>query len=135
IYYYTIGQRIGPRYGINISHEQEKGQDYSKWYVAKKILKTNTLVVAPKGHKILLRKEMIIKDFYLIDESKEEYKKKAHTVLARIRQVGELLPSKVFYKKGKFNLVLNEAIRGVSDGQAVVLYKKDKVLGGGTIWS
>jgi len=135
IFYYTIGQRIGPRYGINISHEQEKGQDYSKWYIAKKIAKTNTLVVAPEGHQILFRNEMIIRDFYLIDEDKEDYKKKTNKVLARIRQVGELLPAKVFYKKGKFNLTLDKAITGVSDGQAVVLYKKDKVLGGGTISS
>ncbi len=135
IYYYTIGQRIGPRYGINISHEQEKGQDYSKWYVAKKIAKTNTLIVAPEGHEILLRKDMILKNFYLIDESKEEYKIKSKKVLARIRQVGELLPAKVFYKKSKFNLTLEKSITGVSDGQAVVLYEKEKVLGGGTITS
>jgi len=133
IFYYTIGQRIGPRFGINISHEQEKGQDYSKWYIAKKVAKTNTLVVAPEGHQILFRKEMIIKDFYLIDEDKEAYKKKTNKVLARIRQVGELLPAKLFYKNGKFNLILDKAITGVSDGQAVVLYKKDKVLGGGPI--
>jgi tRNA-specific 2-thiouridylase len=135
IFYYTIGQRIGPRYGINISHEQEKGQDYSKWYIAKKIAKKNTLVVAPEGHQILFRKEMIIRDFYLIDENKEDYKKKNHKVLARIRQVGELLPAKLFYRNRKFNLILGKAITGVSEGQAVVLYKKDKVLGGGTIFA
>jgi len=135
IFYYTIGQRIGPRYGINISHEQEKGKDHSRWYVAKKILEKNILVVAPEEHEILLRNEMKIKNFHLISENKEDYKKKPVKVLARIRQVGELLPAKLFYKNNKFNLILNKAIRGISDGQAVVLYKKEKVLGGGTISS
>jgi tRNA-specific 2-thiouridylase len=135
IFYYTIGQRIGPRFGLVISHEQEKGQDYSRWYVAKKILKTNTLVVAPEGHKILLRKDIIIQNIHLIDEKINDYKKTTKNVLVRIRQVGELLPGKLFYKNNKFNLTLNTPIRGVSDGQAVVLYEKDKVLGGGTISS
>ena len=135
IFYYTIGQRIGPRYGINISHEQEKGKDHSRWYVAKKIVKKNILVVAPEEHEILLRNEMKIKNLHLISENKEDYKKKPVKVLARIRQVGELLPAKLFYKNNKFNLILNKAIRGISDGQAVVLYKKEKVLGGGTIFA
>lgn len=139
IYYYTIGQRIGPRFGLEISYEDEKGKDYSKWYIAKKNLKKNTLIVAPEGHKILLRKEILIKKIHLVDEDKEIYKKftekNPKKVLARIRQVGELLPSKLFYKNKKFNLVLNEGIRGVSDGQAVVLYDDKKVLGGGVIVS
>jgi len=137
IFYYTIGQRIGSRFGIEISHEDEKGKDYSRWYVAKKDAKKNVLVVAPEGHPILLRNEMIIQDFHLIDEDKKDYKKftKPKKVLARIRQVGELLSAKFFYKNGKFNLILDEAIRGVSDGQAVVLYEKEKVLGGGTIFA
>ncbi len=139
IYYYTIGQRIGPRFGIEISHEQEKGQDYAKWYVAKKDAKTNIIIAAPEGHPLNFRKEIIIQDFYLIDENKSDYKKftekKPKKFLSRIRQVGELLSSSLFFEKGKFRLVLDKAITGVSDGQAVVLYEKDKVLGGGVITS
>ena len=37
IYYYTIGQRIGPRFGIEI--EKVGGQKPSKWYIARKDLK------------------------------------------------------------------------------------------------
>lgn len=137
IFYYTIGQRIGPRFGIEISYTlaEQDGKDHSRWYVAKKDAKTNTIIAAPEGHQILLRKEIIIKDFYLIDEEKKDYKNKTNKVLARIRQVGELLPSELFFEKGKFKLTLNKAITGISDGQAVVLYKGEKVLGGGTIWS
>lgn len=133
IFYYTIGQRIGPRFGIDISRDSEKGQDHKKWYVAKKDLRTNTIIVAPEGHEILFRKDIVIKNLYLIDENIKDYKKSTKNVLARIRQVGELLPAKLFYKNNKFNLVLDKAITGISDGQAVVLYDKEKVLGGGVI--
>ena len=137
IYYYTIGQRIGPRFGIEISHEQEKGRDHSKWYVAKKDVKTNVIVAAPEGHPLNFRKEIIIQDLYLIDEKIANYKtftdKKPAKVLARIRQVGELLSAKLSFELGKFKLILDKAITGVSNGQAVVLYWGEKVLGGGTI--
>ncbi|VVB79114.1 tRNA-specific 2-thiouridylase MnmA [uncultured archaeon] len=135
IFYYTIGQRIGPRFGIEISYTLagQDGQDHTRWYVAKKDAKTNTIVAAPEEHPLNFRKDIIIKDFYLIDEDKNKYKKKITKVLARIRQVGELLPATLLFSKGRFNLTLDKAITGVSDGQAVVLYEKEKVLGGGTI--
>ena len=50
-------------------------------------------------------------------------------VFSRIRQVGELLPSVI---KGN-KVILNKAITGVSEGQAIVLYKGTEVLGGGVI--
>jgi tRNA-specific 2-thiouridylase len=135
IFYYTIGQRIGPRFDLNITHESEKGQDYKRWYVAKKNAKKNILVVAPEGHEILLRKNMIVKNLYLIDEDKKEYKKRSKNVLVRIRQVGELLPGKLFYENNRFKVVLENAIKGISDGQAIVIYSGEKVLGGGEISS
>ncbi|MEM3116645.1 MAG: tRNA 2-thiouridine(34) synthase MnmA, partial [Candidatus Pacearchaeota archaeon] len=49
IYYYTIGQRIGPRFGIDI----DKGKQIKRWYVAKKIPKTNTIIAAPANHPLL----------------------------------------------------------------------------------
>ena len=36
-------------------------------------------------------------------------------------------------KSGKFKVKLNKAITGVSEGQAIVLYKGKEVLGGGEI--
>ncbi len=143
IFYYTIGQRIGPRFGIEIDYKlaQQDGKDHSRWYVAKKDAKTNTIIAAPEGHPILLRKEILISDFYLIDENIKDYKKFTETkpakVFSRIRQVGELLPSKLFYdsKSKKMKIILDKGITGVSDGQAIVLYKGEKVLGGGTIAS
>ncbi|KKS76728.1 MAG: hypothetical protein UV51_C0017G0002 [Candidatus Woesebacteria bacterium GW2011_GWC1_42_9] len=54
-------------------------------------------------------------------------------VLARIRQVGELLPSKLKYSNNKYHITLNKAITGISEGQAAVLYCGLQVLGGGVI--
>ena len=54
-------------------------------------------------------------------------------VLSRIRQVGELLPSTLIYNKNKIKIILKKAITGVSQGQAIVLYQREKCLGGGVI--
>jgi len=78
---------------------------------------------------------MSLTDFHLIDEDKKDFMKsgKPTKVKSRIRQVGELLPSKLSYEKGKFKITLDEAITGVSQGQAIVLYKGTKCIGGGVI--
>jgi tRNA-specific 2-thiouridylase len=131
IMYYTIGQRIGPRFGMNIKKQpgKESGQ---RWYVAVKDIKKNEIIVAPEGHKILLRKEIAVlkNNFHFINKKTPPKK-----VLARIRHVGELLPSKIRYNKEKkiYLITLNQAITGVAQGQSVVLYNKDEVIGGGEI--
>ncbi len=131
IYYYTIGQRIGPRFGIEI--EKGKGKQLKRWYVAIKIPRTNTIIAAPEGHSSLYKKEIIIKNPHWISEIPS--KSKISKVSTRIRQVGELLPSILSYNKSKkqFGVLLKKPISGVSEGQAIVLYKGKKVLGGGII--
>ncbi len=126
IYYYTIGQRLGPRYGFEIQRQDPKTKRMIRWYVAKKDVKKNTIIAAPEGHKILYRKKIKIKNLHLIDLNKNEIPKK---VLVRIRQVGELMPANM---KGN-EVTLNKSINGISEGQAIVLYKKTKCLGGGVI--
>ena len=138
IYYYTIGQRLGLRYGIEISKKGDDKKNLRRWYIARKNPKKNEIIAAPEGHELLFRKEIIIKNFYLISEDKNKFKKnlsKPQKVLSRIRQVGELLSSKISYnkKKKQFKVILDKAITGVSEGQAIVLYKGEKVLGGGVI--
>jgi len=127
IYYYTIGQRLGPRFGIEI--DKGKGKKIQRWYVASKDLKKNEIVAAPESHPLNLRKEFSLKDVYWINEKP----KKDVKVLSRIRQVGELLNSKLVYDKKGFKVVLSKPITGISEGQAAVLYQGTKVLGGGVI--
>ena len=125
IYYYTIGQRLGPRYGFEIKRGKERQQ---RWYVAQKDAKKNIIVAAPQNHPLNFRKEMQIKDPHWISGEPKTGK-----VYSRIRQVGELLPSKLTKNKNRYKITLNQAITGVSRGQAIVLYKGRKVLGGGVI--
>ncbi len=143
VFYYTIGERLGPRYGFEINRGNKTKP--SKWYVAGKNVKKNILIAAPEGHKLNFRKEIFMKNFYLISDNKENFKKSlcrsaypqsrssGAKVFSRIRHVGELLPSKLFFEKGKWKIVLNKAITGISEGQAVVLYLDEKCLGGGEI--
>ncbi len=132
IYFYTIGQRLGPRYGFEVERQDPNTKRMSRWYVAKKNAKTNVLIAAPEGHSLLLRKEITVKELHLIDEVKENFLKHKK-VFSRIRQVGELIPSTVYKKNGKIKVTLDKGITGVSEGQAIVLYDKTKCLGGGVI--
>jgi len=142
IFYYTLGQRIGPRFGIEVF--RGKGtNDIKKWYVAKKDAKTNTIIAAPEGHPFLFRKEIFIKNEHWINSAKhrggggrENHSEKIPKKLfSRIRQVGELLPSTISFdkKSKKYKIVLKKAITGISEGQAIVLYDKKICLGGGVI--
>ncbi|MDP3992134.1 MAG: tRNA 2-thiouridine(34) synthase MnmA [Candidatus Pacearchaeota archaeon] len=129
IYYYTIGQRLGPRFGIEI--ERGKGQQLKRWYVASKNLKKNEIIAAPENHDLLYRKEITLKQPHWTND-----KPKGNVnVKARIRQVGELLPSKLYYDKSKkqYKITLNKPITGISEGQAAVLYHGVQVIGGGVI--
>ncbi len=138
VFYYTIGERLGPRYGFEISRESlnvsnKPNEKFQKWYVARKDIKNNILIAAPKDHPINLRQDIVLKNFYLISDSKENFNKNKIKVFSRIRHVGELLQSKLFYENGKWKVVLDKAITGVSEGQAIVLYRGEKCLGGGEI--
>ncbi len=150
IFYYTIGQRIGPRFGIEVDKGNEK--QVKRWYVAKKIPKTNVIIAAPENNSLLFRKEFAIKNVHFMDKNfiakikkskaGSSVKSSSHglvggnksiKVLTRIRQVGELLPSMLKYSNGEYKIILNKPITGVSEGQAAVLYQGTKVLGGGVI--
>jgi len=135
IYYYTIGQRIGPRFGIDIKKEKITKDKVRKWYVARKDLKKNLIIAAPEGHELNFRQNITVTQFHLIDEDINKFKKRNRKVYSRIRNVGELLPSKLSYNKKtkQFHIKLKKPITGVSEGQAIVLYKREKVLGGGVI--
>jgi tRNA-specific 2-thiouridylase len=133
IFYYTIGQRLGPRYGFEVKRDTKTGR-LLRWYVARKDAKKNIITAAPEGHPLTFRQEMIVKDLHLIDEEKKEFKNNLpRKVLSRIRQVGELMPTTLTKKGNKLIATLEKPITGVSEGQAIVLYDNTKVLGGGVI--
>ena len=78
IYYYTIGQKIGPHFGIEVQKEKyDDKHQLSKWYVARKDAKTNIIIAAPENHPLLFRKEIYIHDEHWINNfSQDEIKNK-----------------------------------------------------------
>lgn len=122
--YYTIGQRIGSHIGINIT--KPKGKEQSKWYIAKK--QGNTLIIAPENHPLLKKQKIEIKDFSLINPKE---KVPSH-LKARIRHLGKLIPGKLL-KQNNNIFIFNKPIEGIAEGQAIVLYHKNQVIGGGEI--
>jgi len=131
IYYYTIGQKIGPHFGIEILKKGDDKKQLKRWYVASKNLRKNEIIAAPEDHPILYKKEITIKQPHWISTNPKTPQK----LHARIRQVGELLPCKLTYNKTKkqYAVTLTKSIAGVSEGQAIVLYKRKECLGGGVI--
>jgi len=126
IFYYTIGQRIGPHIGINIIKPKE---DNKKWFIAEK-QKPNTLIVAPEGHPLLKKSKILINNLHIINNK--------HNILinikARIRHLGKLIPATLKKQNNNYLLTLKTPTSGIAEGQHIVLYKKDVCFGGGEIF-
>lgn len=123
IMYFTIGQRVGSRLGMEISKHLE-----GRWYIAEK-KNNNVLVIAPKNHPLLKKQLIRIKNFHLIAPKE----KIPLQLKARIRHLGELHKGKLFKKKGSYCFMLKKPIEQVAKGQYIVLYNRDKVVACGEI--
>lgn len=122
--FYTIGQREG--LGITIGN--------GPYYVAQKNLLKNVLVVVPKKENSLLYKnELKIEEVNWLKGKAPKFPLKC---AVRIRHQGPLIAG-IVTPLAKFKNILKisfkEPVWAPAPGQAAVLYKKDEVLGGGTI--
>lgn len=134
-HFYTIGQRGGLG-----DLEHKKGQkDRKPYYVAKKDVEKNVLVMA-EGEKnpLLYRKEIELINLNLAD-SKLHSLIRANTnsrigVMARVRY-RQPVSSAVLSRQGKtFKLVFKKPQKFVAPGQSAVFYSRaGKMLGGGVI--
>lgn len=117
IIHYTVGQRKG--LGIAFGKPM---------YVKEKDAKTNKVVLA--SNEELFSKELIAKDFnFLIPAPVEPLK-----ICAKIRYNQTEQPATLYPADGnKVRIVFDEPQRAIAKGQAVVIYHKDRVCGGGTI--
>lgn len=125
--YFTIGERIGEGKGFIINKKFRKKMK-GKFYIAKK-LKGNKIVIAPEGHLLLKTKKVYIKNFHLIN-SKEKIPVK---LTARIRHLGKLEKGNLKKERTKWVFYFDKGIEGVAEGQSIVLYHGEKVIGGGEI--
>lgn len=124
-FYYTIGQRIGPHVGINLT--KPKGKEQQKWYIAEK--KGNTLIAAPENHPLLKKQSIKIKNFHLINPNE----KIPSQLKARIRHLGQFLPGKLSKHGNHFIFKFNKPIEAIAEGQAIVLYHNAQLVAGGEI--
>ena len=124
ISFYTIGQRIHPSIGIDI----QKPDPRIKWYVAEKN-KNNTIIAAPESHPILRKSKIIIKNLHIINPNE----KIPTNLKVRIRHLGKFLQGKITKKKNKYIFMLSKPTEGIAEGQSIVLYKNNIVIGGGEI--
>ena len=113
IYYYTIGQRKG----INIGGS-------GPWYVIKKDLKNNILIVGKNNDLKLYKKEIVVKKLHFLNK---EYKLPLKAK-GQIRYNQEDQDLEIFKKNNKYKVIFKEKQRGIAPGQILVIYKKRELI-------
>lgn len=114
--FYTIGQRSGLGVGGG-----------KPFYVLRKDMKTNTVVVTDNPEDLALHSDNIhLKDVHWIGAEPKVGK----NYLARFRHRGELVDCAL---EGGSKLVLKKAMKALAPGQSAVLYEDEVCLGGGII--
>jgi len=114
---YTVGQRKG--LGIAFGKPM---------YVKEKNLRENEVVLASNDE--LFSKELMAKDFnFLIPVTGDSIRAKAKIRYNQTEQDATLYPGDDFTVR----IAFDEPQRAIAKGQAVVVYRDDRVLGGGTI--
>lgn len=117
--FYTIGQRKG--LGI--------GGLKIPLYVTKKDTISNTIYVAPDGAD--LESELSARDLKWV--AYEPPRDSDIPFEARIHSHGEKLPGTLRHNGDMLHFTFNKGLRGIADGQSIVLYKGKEVVGGGVI--
>ncbi len=114
---YTIGQRKG--LGLALK---------KPGYVCRKCYDTNRVIIG--DNEDLFTKRLVAVDFnWIVPKPKESITVKAKTRYKHKEQPAVATP----LADGRVEVVFNEPQRAITEGQAVVLYSGDTVLGGGTI--
>jgi tRNA-uridine 2-sulfurtransferase len=124
------GYTIGQRQGIKVS----KGQH--PWYVAKKDMENNKLMIVPdKNHPWLFTREAIIQDVnWCSGEPRPGFLGRAPVVEVAIRYRQAVVRARLHpLPSSGYTLTFSKPVWALAPGQSAVLYKKDECLGGGFI--
>lgn len=124
--YHTIGQRQGLGIG------GLKNYDESPWYVARKDLERNVLVVVQgKQHPMLLSKTLIAGQADWINSEPESLPLRCKAKV-RYRQADQNCEIQVS-EDGRYRVTFDQAQRAVTPGQSIVFYQDERCLGGAII--
>lgn len=124
VYYYTIGQRKGLGVG--------GGGNGEPWFVVKKDIRLNQLIVTQGESELLYSSRLTVDDFHYISMELPEGESK---VTARIRHRQPLQAATAIREKSRVTLIFDKPQRAVAEGQYAVLYRERVCLGGGVIES
>ncbi len=124
--FYTIGQRQGLQIG------GKKGKNQAAWYIAKKELQRNVLVVVQGDHPALYQPGLIVTELHWIAEPPAfPAKLQAKTRYRQADQACMLAP----FDNEQFQVTFEIPQRAITPGQSIVFYQDDICLGGGIIKS
>ena len=128
--FYTLGQRKGLGIGGVKNYQSEDGIAPA-WFVARKDLENNTLIVVNgHDHPWLLNKELVAEDVSWVAGHAPE----AGNYAAKTRYRQADAPCSFKVTDNGFSLSFPEAQWAVTPGQSAVLYDGDVCLGGGIIY-
>ncbi len=127
IAYFTIGQKLGEHLGIKLVKPKQFAQ--KKFYIAEK-RKNNILVAAPKSHPTLKKKEIMLKYLHLINPNSSL---PSSNLKARIRYRGQLHAGNLRKISGKYKFIFKNPVEAVAEGQYLVIYKGEQVIGCGEV--
>lgn len=122
--FYTLGQRKGLGIG------GRAGDDGGRWFVVKKNASANELIVSHGDEARLFSQVAFVDSFNFINGVPE---KKEFRCLGKTRYREKASPATAYVTDGGVKVVFDEAKRAVTEGQYLVLYDGDFVLGGGEI--
>lgn len=117
-----INFTIGQRRGIGIANEVPL-------YVIKLIPETHEVVVGPISE--LYSSELSIKEVNWLGEG--EISNNPINCHVKLRSAHKLIPAQMYLDQGTVKVKLDEPYRGITPGQACVMYDGTRVLGGGWI--
>lgn len=122
VWFYTEGQRKGTSPGGGIPY-----------FVVKKNIKNNKLIVAPRASKQLFARGLIAKNLNWLVEKPNRLLSPTAKIQAVIRYHHPAVPASICTKGNIATVIFKSPQRAVTPGQSVVFYKEDQLLGGGVI--
>ncbi|TSC92847.1 MAG: tRNA-specific 2-thiouridylase [Candidatus Berkelbacteria bacterium Licking1014_7] len=135
VWFYTIGQRIRSESGVELDFSKVsfRGKDIPAFYVVRKIIPKNQLIVGRADAPALYLRLLVAKDLNLTGTIPKN-------LLCQIRygQIPQKCQIKMLSShkaKVKAKVIFKKRQRAITIGQSIVFYQGEKMLGGGIIAS